>query len=258
MSLIPISASAISVYDLLIKPVLVVYDANDSAYNEYIRYAVENYWVVNTYEFISPQEFESAKKNTENIFLIKAENQTAKDQSTAVYEDVIQLVYFVKGGKLVTHVAGSPLINGNIDLRNSVINSLRMLQDKLQFIAFKEKTSNFTNYSKKVDSRTSIIKVKKLYIATEDIDSDLTLNEILSLYKGEIFLVSRDELNKLIDSKADDILYAIVFNRKTSNVSYINTKQIISADNGEVIYLDETTTIHPKGFNKRDLKNLAE
>ncbi|MBC8172350.1 MAG: hypothetical protein H7X71_00470 [Chitinophagales bacterium] len=248
-----------SVNERLENPIMVVFDANDAEYNQYVKYAVENYWTLNSYIFMPASQFENAKMNSDNVFLMKAENQSAKDEGTTVYEDVMQLVYFIKKGKLVTQVAGTPIVKDDMDSKNTVINGVRVLQDKLQFIVYKEeKEASENTYAKNVESRSDIVKLKKLYIAAEDLDETLSLNDIVSMYEGEIFLVSRDELNKLIDSKSPDILFAVVFNRKTSNVSYVNTKQIVSANSGEVIYKDETTSVKPQGFTKRDIRDLAE
>ncbi|MFN0276409.1 MAG: hypothetical protein ACKVPJ_11720 [Chitinophagales bacterium] len=251
-----------TISDRLEKPLIVVLDDADPYYNEHVKYAVENYWSANTYTFLTESQFEESKAYSENLFLIKNEKQAAEDIGTTVYDNVMKLVYFRKDGKLVASVAGTPLIQeGTEDLKTTVINAVRVLQDKLQFAIFKEEkeVAEFAkNYDKNVESRSTIVKATKLYIAKEDIDASTNVDEIRALYDGEMYIVTREELEKMIDSKGEDIVYAVVFNKKTSNVTYINSKQVVSASTGEVIYADETTSVTPKGFTKKDIKDLAE
>ncbi|MBC8046819.1 MAG: hypothetical protein H7Y00_08490 [Fimbriimonadaceae bacterium] len=256
----PISASGdITVHDRLENPLLIVLDEKDGVYNECIKHAVENYWSLNSFSFITSSQYEDCKNYSDNVFLIKNENQAAEEEGTMVHSIVMRLVYFKKDGKLVTHLAGAPVVD-EVDIKVCLINAVRVLQDKLQFILFNEndKDPAFFSYDKNVEFRSDIIKAKKLYIAREDIDGSFSLEEVLSLYDGELNIVSKTELNKLIDSKSPGVLYAVVFNKKTSGVSYVNTKQILSASTGEMIYTNETTSINPQGFTKKDIKNLAE
>lgn len=54
------------------------------------------------------------------------------------------------------------------------------------------------------------------------------------LYSGELVVLSRSELADLINSQSN-IVYAIVNNKATSGFTYVNTKQIIDASNGQVL-----------------------
>jgi hypothetical protein len=251
-----------AISERLEKPLIVVLDASDENYNAHVKYAVENYWSANEYTFLSASQFEEYKSFSDNIFLIKNEKQAAEDVSTTVYDNVMKLVYFKKEGKLVANLAGTPLIQESTqDVKATVINAVRVLQDKLQFVLFSEEKKNAEfakNYEKKVESRSTIVEVKKLYIAKEDIDASITEVEIKALYDGEVYIVTREELEKMIDSKAEDVLYAVVFNKKTSNVTYVNSKHVVSASTGEVVYTDESMSMNPKGFTKKDMKDLAE
>jgi hypothetical protein len=241
-------------------PVFIVLDATDSIYNANVTYAIENYWSVNDYTFINESELDKCKQTYDNLFLIKNEKQQADDLGTIVYDDVMQIIYFRKEGKLMANVAGTPLIHENSDAKTAVINAVRVLQDKVQFALFKEEEKNkpAASYEKKVESRSSIVKAGKLYIAREDLDAAMSEADILALYDGALYIVSREELTRLIDSKDPEVLYAVVFSKKTSKVSYVNTKQVVSASTGEVVYLDQSTAIKPKGFTIRDIKILAE
>lgn len=251
-----------AISERLEKPLIVVLDAADTNYNAYVKYAVENYWSANDYIFLNASQFDEYIKTSDNIFLIKNEKQSAEDVGTTVYDNIMKLVYFKKDGKLVTSLAGAPLIHEDVtDVKTTVINAVRLLQDKLQFALFEEEKENAEfakSYNKTISKRSTIVQVKKLYIAKEDIDESLTENEIKSLYDGDIFIVTREELDRLIDSKADEILYAVVFNKKTSEITYVNSKHVVSASTGEVLYADETTSMQPKGFTKKDIKDLAE
>ncbi|MBC8048275.1 MAG: hypothetical protein H7Y00_15855 [Fimbriimonadaceae bacterium] len=248
-----------SLQERLQSPVYIVMETNDEVYNESVTQAVENYWEASAYTFITKKEYETAKGKSQNIFLIKNENQAAEDEGTMIYEDVMKLVYFVKKGRLVYTVAGTPILDENNEMSTSVINAVRVLQDKLHFMMFKEeKNTAFASYDKEVKSKTSILKVKTLYIVKEDIDATATLEEIAALYDGDLKIVTKEELQNIVNSKTDDALYIAINNRKTSNVSYVNTKQVFMASTGELIYNEETTSIKPQGLTKKDMKELSE
>lgn len=236
---------------------VILYD-DDSAYNSGIQQAVNKYWNLNDYQFITEDEFVTLKTENSNLFLIKNESQSV-EEGTLVYDEVIRIVQFSKGGKMISQVAGIPVFKQNdYDASISYVNAVLGLQDKVQFEFSREQNKTaFNSYSEKVKNRSNIVKLKTLYIAKEDIKEGLTVELIRELYTGELIVVSREELEDLINSQSD-IVYAVVQNKPTSGFTYVNIKQVIDASSGEVLFTSESTTIKPDGFNKKDWKKLAD
>lgn len=239
-------------------PIHVILYNDDPAYNSGIQQAINKYWSLNNYQFVTEEEFNNLKKENANLFLIKNESQSV-EEGTLVYDEVIRIVQFSKGGKMITQVAGTPVIKKDEDDSSiSYVNAVLGLQDKVQFeISKSENNSTFNSYSDKVKNRTNIVKLKTLYIADEDIKDGLTVEMVNELYSGELVVLSRSELADLINSQSN-IVYAVVNNKPTSGFTYVNTKQIIDASNGQVLFKNESTTIKPEGFSKKDWKKLAD
>lgn len=240
-------------------PVNVLLYADDPVYNENIKHAIDNYWSLNEYIFINETEFSQLQKESANLFLVKNTSQSV-DAGTLVYDEVLRLIQFTKNGRLMTQIAGMPVVKNNSN--NAVVpyvNAVLGLQDKVQFeISKTESKTAFSHYNQKVDYRTNIVKLNKLYIAQEDLDSELSLDIVHELYSGELVIISSMELEKIISSGNADIVYAIVTNKQTSGFTYVNSKQIIDAATGQILYANESTTMKPEGFNKKDWKKLAD
>lgn len=250
--------AALTISSMMDKPVQVVLSADDANYNSYIQYAMQNYWQVNSFTCISEDQFEQEKVNSDQLFLVHSFNQTA-DESGTVYNEVLKLVCFKKDGKLVSIVAGAPVLTEAQSSDAGLINAVRLVHDKLQFALFKEQRDlKFAAYDMGVDSRTHIVRTKTLYIAREDLDASLTAESIRSVYAGDVVIIGRDSLNAIIDSKSGNALYAVVYNQATSSISYINTKNIVDASSGQLLYSDESTTMKPEGFTPRDFRNMSK
>lgn len=239
-------------------PVHVILYAGDVAYNQNIQDAIDNYWHLNNYTFITEAEFDQLRKESSNLFLVRNQSQSV-EEGTLVYDEVIRIVQFTKGGKLMTQVVGTPVVKAsNEDQMLPYANAVLGLQDKMQFEISKEESKTaFNNYGERVDYRTNIVKQKILYIAREDIKEGLSMEIVDELYSGELVVLSRSELDNLIKEKSD-IVYAVVNSKQTSGFTYVNTKQVIDGSNGHVLFAKESTTTKPEGFNKKDWKKLAD
>ena len=122
----------------------------------------------------------------------------------------------------------------------------------------KNRDSEYANYSQKINSESSIVKLKKLYISAQDLEEGLDYASIRDLYKGEVKIVDKSYIDKLVEQGSEDAVCVIVNKRQTSGFTYVNTKMIVDASTGALGDKDETTSTSPRGVSKKDFKKRAD
>ncbi len=249
-----------SLQERLQLPLYVILSDSDNEINKQLRTVVDGYWDLNDVEYISEADNEELSWTAANCFLVYQKNQSVEDNGTTVFSEVLRIVAFTKNGKLVENIAGSPILSSDgINRATNLVNAVKLLQVKLQFALYKEQgDSEFASYSQKIDAESSIVKLKKLYISSQDLDEGLDYASIRELYKGEVKIVDKSYIDKLVEEGSGDAVYVIVNKRQTSGFTYVNTKMIVDAASGALVYRDETTSTSPKGFSKKDFKKLAD
>ncbi len=249
-----------SLQERLQLPLYVILSDSDNEINKQLRTVVDGYWDLNDVEYISEADNEELSWTAANCFLVYQKNQSVEDNGTTVFSEVLRIVAFTKNGKLVENIAGSPILSSDgINRATNLVNAVKLLQDKLQFALYKDQgDSEFASYSQKIDAESSIVKLKKLYISSQDLDEGLDYASIPELYKGEVKIVDKSYIDKLVEEGSGDAVYVIVNKRQTSGFTYVNTKMIVDAASGALVYRDETTSTSPKGFSKKDFKKLAD
>lgn len=222
---------------------------NDASMQEAIKNSFEQNWTLSEIEFLSISEYKEFKSANDNLYIMLTNNEGV-DGNNFVYENTMQVFYLVRSGAYRVNITGVPL---NMQDASGLSNGVRMLQDKLSFqIAKEQQEMEYADYNAVANSRISIIKTKSLYIASEDLDKVLAdLKAIEELYSGEVFIVSHQQLDAIIAQKSDAVAYVAVANFK-SGMTYLNSKQVIDAESGMVLYTDESKGMKASGFSKDD------
>ena len=240
--------------------VVVLADEWDHPINKEITHAISNYWNLNEVHYITESDYQEIPLSDNSCFLIYQKHQSVEDEGTTVYSEVIRVVGFSASGKRVRNFAGAPLLwEEGEDHQLAMVIAVRMLQDKLQFALFSEHgEAGFAYQTERIQQKNAVVKLKKLYIAAQDLEDELDFASIRALYDGEVKIVDRSYIDKLISEAPEDALYVVVNNRQTSGFTYVNTKMVIDAVDGALVYKDENMNFEPKGFDKRDFKKLAD
>jgi hypothetical protein len=193
----------ITLTERLERPMYVVLSDNNLEINREIRSAIDNYWSLSTVEYISESEYEPLSWTAESCFLIYQKNQSVEDDGNVIYSEVIRVVSFTKKGKLVQHIAGTPVMNsGTADHQQDLVNSVRILQDKVRFELYREQgETEFSSYSEKISESHGIVKLKKLYISAQDLEEGMDYASIMDIYEGDVRIVDRSYIDELIDRK---------------------------------------------------------
>lgn len=250
-----ISDEKTEVSDRIKLPVYVVL-TNDAEADAAIQSNFEKHWILSELIFISKDEYKDLKASSNNLFIMLAQDESV-DGSTYTFENVLQAYYLVRNGSYRINVTGVPVqanaLADNLELTNAV----RVLQDKISFrIAKEQQQVEYAGYNEAANARISIVKVKTLYIATEDLEKSMaSVDAIKAVYSGEVLLVSKNEINAIIEKNTPDAAYVIIENFK-SGMNYINSKQVIDAETGMVLYIDEGKSLKPASFSKSDFNAL--
>lgn len=252
-----LSADNATINERLKQPVKVVLSDGDEPLNAAIKSAIENNWTISDYAFITHEQFKEDKKVSDNIYLMLLENESI-DGSSNPYDHVLQAFYMVRSGSFRNNITGVPLSSVTSEgIQKIISNAVLLLQDKLSFEMAKEINKEYTNFDEQVKSKTGIVKTKKLYVIQQDLDQSMaSLDQIKEVYSGEVFIVSEQELQKIIQSKTD-AAYITVDNVK-SGMNYFSYKNIIDASNGKVLYTNESKGKNETAFGKADFEKLMK
>ncbi|HET8962367.1 MAG TPA: hypothetical protein VFM99_00600 [Chitinophagales bacterium] len=229
---------------------------NNEKINEAIQKSFEKNWTLSEIKFISKAEYQEIKSTKDNLYIMLSHNEGI-DGNTFVYENTMQVFYLVRSGAYRVNITGVPvaetIVDGNID------NAVHLLQDKISFqIAKEQEKMEYEQYSDAANSRINIVKSKALYISSDDLDKNITgLDAIKELYSGEVFIVSLEQMQTIVSQKSDNVAYVVVENFK-SGLNYQNSKQVIDASTGMVLYFDESKGMKATGFSKSDFNALQK
>ncbi|MBK7110343.1 MAG: hypothetical protein IPH61_14785 [Bacteroidetes bacterium] len=229
---------------------------NDEKTNDVIQKSFEQNWTLSAIKCISKEEYQEIKTSHDNLFIMLSHNEGI-DGNAFVYENTIQVFYLVRSGAYRVNITGVPVaetsVEGNMD------NAVHLLQDKISFqLAKEQEEMDFASYSDAANSRVNIVRTKALYISSDDLDKNIAgLDAIKELYSGEVFIVSPEQMQTIVFQKSDNVAYVIVENFK-SGLNYQNSKQVIDAANGMVLYFDESKGMKETGFSKSDFNALQK
>lgn len=221
-----------------------------------IQSTFEKHWTLSELVFISKEEYKELKASDSNLFIMFVQNESV-DGSTYTFENVLQSFYLVRNGSYRINVTGVPVQASALADNMELANAVRILQDKLSFrIAKEQQQLEYAGYNDAANARVSIVKAKTLYIATDDLDKSLAgLDDIKAIYSGEVLLVSKNEMSTIIENSTPNAACVIIENFK-SGMNYINSKQVIDAETGMVLYIDEGKSLKPVAFSKNDFSEL--
>lgn len=202
----------------------VVYEEEGtSAYDIALKEAVDLNWKLSQVEYIDYDKFVILQKDKQNFFLISVNLSSEK---SFYYTEEQSLVYLVRGykkGAKKGDIGNFPKLatfqTGNIDSKIYLPLLIKNLNSNINLAVSGEVTS-FVEYMKKVKSNTSEIKKKPVYILESDLNTKITsLEDIKKYYKGEVIILSKDELaNKIKIGEDINIFYC----SRTIGYSYVH------------------------------------
>lgn len=189
----------------------VVMDPNPLlGYNFTIKTAMDKFWTVTPYKYISTDEFENLRMNRNNSFIILTKVSVTKDKSDAQY------LYFnflmgdsVKEINDMPEILELPLCYTGVD-ENSYVYKMgvivRFAQEHVKMLMttnFLWTYRNLTYYN--LDVRE--IKRKVLLVEASDLAEEVnTIDKIKTVYPYPIRIVSSDEITNAVNKQTPNTL----------------------------------------------------
>lgn len=246
------------------KTCVVLEDEPFSSFNVYIKTAVNAFWKITPFEFISSAEFNTRRLNSAFSFIVLTQTAFDKDKSGSKYNfiNLLQGKNVKKLGEMpeICAIALSSAGEDDIDYSYKLGAILSFIQKHAQMISDDPSLTGrkylkyYNKYIPEVHGKTILVKKEDLTPAIETID------KIKSIYSNQIEIVTEDEIVKAIENKTPNTLIL----HKVGPVGNKNTaicfKMLIGTDDSKMYYYNEHTIDknNPNGLLPADLKRLEK
>lgn len=244
--------------DFMQSKTLVVLDPNSfSLYNETIKKAVESFWKITPYEFISTKEFNVRKSNKNFSFLMLTEASLAQKGVTMQYN----MLNLIMGGKYknindMPDLGSVPLSYTEVDEENYLYKLGGVLQFMQFFVNYNLNNPN-TDIFKLVKNIDGKIGKKEIWLIKDEVDINInTTEKVRAIYNGVVKFASKEEIAEAIIKKNSNVVFLHkIGNSKNGNICW---KFLIDAGTGKPVYFSQhkVDKNHPDTFGIEDFKNL--
>lgn len=254
-------ANATQIKLFLKSKTLVVIDDNPSSkYNETIKAAMQKFWTITPYEFITTAQFDAKKVNISYSFILLSDAEQTEDGVKCTY-NFLNLILGGKGGDLTNmpDLGSVPLSYEDVDEDNY----LYKIGGILLFMQTHVKYANDhpTIVPKLINKDSGIdIHTKELWLLKDELPANFnTLEKIKTIYPYKVKLVTKDDIKKAIDDENPDVVYMHKVGPQGTMQGGKCWKFLVTAKEGEVLYYDghKVDATHPDAFLQKDFKSIA-
>lgn len=243
----------------------VVLEANTmSVYNTYIRKAINGYWKITPFEFITSDDFESRRHDPAYSFILLTETKYEKDKSGTVYYflNLLQGKNVEEIGKMPEVCAVPLAVAGVDDLEYGY--KLGAVLSFIQNHALRISENPLLTgrrYLRFYNSYSPEVKKKVLLLRKEDLAPDVNTEEkIKAVYPGKFEIVGDEEIIRAVQEKAEGKLILHKVGPSENRASGICFKMLIGTDDAQMYYYNEhiISKTYPDGFLSSDFKRIAK
>ena len=246
------------------KTCVVLEDEPFSSYNSYIKTAVNSFWKVTPFEFISVAEFNVRRLNPVYSFIVLTQTGFEKDKTNSLYNfiNLLQGKNVKKLGEMpeICAVALSSAGEDDLDYSYKLGAILSFMQKHAQMIS-DDPSLTGRKYLKYYNKNIPEVQNKTILVKLEDLAPEIsTIEKIKAIYPGKIEIVSEDDIVKAIQSKSPNTLVL----HKVGPVGNKNAaycfKMLIGTDDSDMYYYNQHTIdkSNPNGLLPADLKRLTK
>jgi hypothetical protein len=246
------------------KTCVVLEDDPFSAYNDFIKEAVEAHWKITPYEFITVKDFNVRRLNPAYSFIVLTQTNFDKDKSHGLY-NFINLLQ----GKDVNKLAEMPEICA-IPLSFAGVNDfeysyklspiLLFIQKHAQMISA-DPTLTLRKYLKYYNKNIPAIKDKTILVEKEDLSPEIsTIERIRKIYTSKIEIVKNEDIIQAIENKTPNTVIVHKVGPKGDRASGYCFVMLLGIDDAEMYYynLHMVDRANPNGLLPEDLKRLEK
>lgn len=242
---------------------LVVLEASMfSEYNIFIKKAVEENWNITPYEFIKQEEFEEKRTDSTCSFLVLTQTSFERDKASVYYNFLnLLLGADVKYLNELPEFCSLPLSYSKAEETTYAPKlglMIRFLQERIKLIASNpdgKLLRNLTYYNINAN------KVRdKIFLVTEnDLSTQVnTLDKIKAIYPHELKIVSEEEVEEAINSKAPNTVIIHKVGPLKSSKSGWSYKILFGTDDAKIYFYNHHTISakNPDGLLEKDFRRL--
>ncbi|HLP72737.1 MAG TPA: hypothetical protein VK155_07540 [Bacteroidales bacterium] len=235
-----------------------------SAYNEYIKKAVKEFWKITPVEFIEVKDFNIRRLDPKYSFIVLTQTNYEKDKANGLF-NFINLLQ----GKKINNLGEMPEIcavplsyAGEEDLEYAYkLGAILSFMQKHAQMIMADPSLTGRKYLKYYNRFIPDVRSKTILVKEEDLAPEIsTIEKIKSIYKYNVEIVTEDDIVKAIETKAPNT----VILHKVGPVGEKNQgycfKMLIGTDDANMYYYNQHVISKnaPNGLLAADLKRLAE
>ena len=243
----------------------VVLEANQfSAYNVFIRKAVETYWNVTAYEFITVDEFENRQRDPAYSFIVLTQTSYERDKASTRY-NFLNLLQ----GKNVSKLADLPEIcaiplsfadDDEYDYSYKFGAILFFMQNHAKMISENPSLTG-RRYLRYYNINTPRVKQKTILVREDDLAPAISeIGKVKAIYPHKIEIVDEDAIIKAIQEKTPNTLILHMVGPGKNRNAGLCFKMLIGTDDSDMYYYNQHTLTKsaPNGLLPADLKRIAK
>ncbi len=246
------------------KTCVVMEDDPFSSYNVYIKKAVESYWTITPYEFITVSEFNVRRLDPEYSFIVLTQTSYEKDKTHDQYNfiNLLQGKNVPKLGEMPEICAVPLSYAGEDDLDYSYkLGAVLLFMQKHANLISADPSLTGRKYLKYYNRYTPEIHNKTILVKQEDLSPEInTIEKIKEIYTYSIKIVTEEEIEKAINEKAKATVILHLVGPPAGSNAGICFKMLIGTDDSNMYYYNQQTInkYNPEGLLKSDLKRFEK
>jgi hypothetical protein len=244
------------------KTCVVLEEGQYSAYNSYIKKAVETFWKITPYEFIEVAEFNVRRLNPAYSFIVLTQTSFGKDKSHSLF-NFINLIQGKRVSKLgeMPEICAIPLsVAGEDDFEYGYkLGAILLFMQKHARMISDDPSLTGRKYLKYYNKYIPEVHNKTILVNQDDLAPDIsTIDKIKAIYKNNIEIVTEDEIVKAIENKTPDTLILHKVGPAGDKGSGYCFKMLIGTDDANMYYYNQhlIDEANPNGLLPADLKRL--
>lgn len=246
------------------KTCVVLEDDPFSAFNVYIKTAVNSYWKITPFEFIEVREFNVRRLNPKYSFIVLTQTNYEKDKGSGLY-NFINLLQGKNVNKLgqMPEICAIPLSfagENDLDYSYKLGAILSFMQKHAEMIS-EDPSLTGRKYLKYYNKFIPDVRSKTILVKQEDLVPEIsTIDRIKKIYNGKIEIVTEEDIIKAIENKSPNT----VILHKVGPVGEQNSgycfKMLIGTDDANMYYYNQHAIdkSNPNGLLPADLKRLTK
>ena len=244
------------------KTYVVLQDNPMSEYNMKVKEAVEKFWTITPFEFITNKQFDEMRKDADKSFLVLIQVKFPKDKIEATYNFMsVLLGAAVKRVTDMPEICGIPISYANVDEFSWAYKSKAMvtfLQNHIQLMKSNPEiisSDMFSYYNKSKGD----IHTKELWVVERDLAKEArSLATLQSNYKFTIKVVKPEDIEKAIEERNSNIAFLHKVGPEGTKMQARCYKMIIGIGENKLYYWDYhiIKDKNDDGLLVKDLKKL--